>query len=315
MRAMAAVKRWLTCGIGASEGVARATAAWLHHEARVPAHVRAFSEWLVNSSSTEPADASHELGIIVFSQGLCPNARIALSRAPYTATRVLVTAAIESEAVRHAQSMGWLILPHEPTNEDALLVRLEGPLCAMAAGLSLAECLAEIHGSQRRSLASHHAAASFAHGFELGTKLGAQQSTDSLDRVCAMLVSGRSLATHTGLAWTWMEGTLSAPIAVWDVLGFAHGPMQAIYERRATIVSFERGNDHERALFDRVAPVLDPERHTLIRVQADRDDESAVFAHFGALWGLLITLLARHPRDLRHWPGKGRDRALYDLDG
>ncbi|MFO0557633.1 MAG: hypothetical protein U0269_06410 [Polyangiales bacterium] len=315
MRAMAAPKRWLTCGIGASEGVARATAAWLRNEANIPANFRAFSEWLVDGSRGDRPDESHELGVIVFSQGLCPNARVALSRAPQTATRVLVTAAIESEAAQQAQSMGWLILPHEPADEGSLLVRLEGPLCAMAVGRALAESLAMSKGSTRLSRASLDAATSFERGFEQGQTLGAQQSTDSLDAVCAMLVSGRSLATHSGLPWTWMESTLSAPIALWDALGFAHGPMQAIYERRATIVSFERANEGENALFDRVGAVLDPERHTLVRVRAETDDESAVFAHFGALWGMLTSQLARRPRDLRNWPGKGRDRALYELGG
>jgi len=315
MRAMAAPKRWLTCGIGASEGVARATAAWLRSEARIPANFRAFSEWLVDGSTGDRLDEADELGVIVFSQGVCPNARIALSRAPQSATRVLVTAATESEAAEQARSMGWLILPHEPAGEGSLLVRLEGPLCAMAVGRALAESLAMAKGSALLSRASLDAAAAFERGFARGQTLGEQQSTDALDCVCAMLVSGRALATHSGLPWTWMESTLSAPIALWDALGFVHGPMQAIYERRATLVTFERANEGERALFDRLGAVLDPERHSLVRVRAESDDERAVFEHFGALWGMLTQQLARRPRDLRNWPGKGRDRALYELDG
>lgn len=312
MRAMVAPKRWFTSGVGASEGVARATAAWLRNEAKVPAHFRAFSEWLL-----EPARAEEqgELGVIVFSQGLCPNARIALARAPQTATRVLVTAAVDGELAQQARAMGWLILAHEPADEGSLLVRLEGPVCAMAVGRALAESLAMAKGSLSLSRAALDAGRAFERGLDHGASLVEQHSADSLDSVCAFLVSGPSLATHAGLAWTWMEATLSAPIATWDVLGFAHGPMQAMYERQATIVSFERGGERERALFDPVESVLDPARHRLVRVRAESDNEAAVFEHCGALWAMLLAQLARRPRDLRNWPGKGRDKALYEVDG
>ncbi len=308
VRSLAAPARWACSGIGASEGVARATASWLRREAGVSAEFRPFSEWLTGEAA-QGVD-----GVMVFSQGLCPNARLAIDRAPQSATRVLVTAATESDEVARARQLGWLLCALEPSDEGPLLVRLDGPLAALATGRALVESIAMTKGGPL-SRASLDAGAAFAAGMDVGIRAAEQCSSTQLDSVCGAIGAGRSLDTHAGLAWAWMEATLRAPIALWDALGFAHGPLQAIYEREAVLLGFERDAEDERALFDRVESVLVRERHTLIRLKAPQRNESAVFAHAGAVWGLLLSLLAARPRDLRTWPAKGRDGALYELDG
>ena len=192
--------------------------------------------------------------------------------------------------------------------------RFDGPLAALATGRALVESNTMVKGGPL-SRASLDAGAAFAAGMDVGIRAAEQCSSTQLDCVCGAIGAGRSLDTHAGLAWAWMEATLRAPIALWDALGFAHGPLQAIYEREAVLLGFERDAEDERALFDRVESVLVRERHTLIRLKAPQRNESAVFAHAGAVWGLLLSLLAARPRDLRTWPAKGRDGALYELDG
>jgi hypothetical protein len=308
IRALTAPSRWVCSGIGASEGVARATAAWMRREAGVSAEFRPFSEWLTG-------EAAHSVdGVMVFSQGLCPNARLAIDRAPQQATRVLITAATESEETTRARQLGWLVCAHEPVDEGSLLVRLDGPLAAMATGHALVESVAMVKGGPL-SRAALDAGAAFASGMDVGMRAAEQCSSSQLDCVCGAIAAGRSLSTHEGLAWAWMEATLRAPIALWDALGFAHGPLQAIYEREAVLLGFERDGDEERALFDRVESVLARERHTLVRLKVPQRGEAAVFAHAGAVWGLLLSLLSARPRDLRTWPAKGRDGALYEVDG
>lgn len=303
--------RWACSGIGASDGSARACAQWLDDAPGISARFRPFSAWLDGADhgddSDDCADDVDCDGVMVFSQGLCPNARIAIDRAPERATRVLVTAAPDHPLARHAVERGWLLCEHAPRDEGPLLVRLEGPLCA----LSVARALGQ-HARRDRSVAQHSEC--FARGFRLGERLSRELSIAQLDGVRAMLGTGRMLATHAGLPWTWMEATLTAPIALYDTLAFAHGPLQALYDQRATVLAFERAS--QPAWIDRAQRVLAPERHTLVRLPSEAErDEDALFEHTGALWSLLFSLLEQRPRELRSWPGKGCDGALYELDG
>lgn len=297
-RALEGRTRWRCSGIGASDGSARACAQWLDDAPGVSARFRPFSAWL---------DAGDDCdGVIVFSQGLCPNAKIAIDRAPASATRVLVTAAHEHPIVRDAVARGWLLCEHAPRDEGPLLVRLEGPLCALAVARAIAQ---RARGDD--TVAQHSEA--FVRGVRAGARVAGELTIEQLDGVRAMIGSGAMIETHAGLPWTWMESTLTAPIALFDALSFAHGPLQALYEQRATIVAFERAA--QPAWIDRVAQVLAPERHTLVRLASEApSDHDALFEHAGALWSLLFSLLEHRPRELRAWPGKGCDGPLYELD-
>lgn len=290
--------RWRCSGIGASDGTARACAQWLDDAPGASARFRPFSAWLDGADDCD--------GVIVFSQGLCPNAKIAIDRAPPSATRVLVTAAREHPIAERAIAQGWIVCEHAPRDEGSLLVRLEGPLCA----LSVARAIAQ-HARGDGAVAPHSEA--FARGVRHGERTARGLTVEQLEGVRAMLGWGRMIESHAGLPWTWMESTLTAPIALYDALSFAHGPLQAMYERAATLIAFERQGHAAR--MDRVARVLSPERHTLVRLASEAErDEDALFEHTGALWSLLFALLEHRPRELRAWPGKGCDGPLYELD-
>lgn len=301
--AMRAPTRWALSGIGASEGVARAMSAWIQREGDAHAEFVSFSRWLDDEASTKRFD-----GVVVFSQGLSPNARIAIERGANASTRILVTASPAHPFAQRARDDGWLVCAHEPADEGALLVRLTGPACALAAARVLSE-------SSARDRNGHRARAdvAFAEGVDEGWAVARAVDVASLEHVRAMLCSGGDDETHAGLAWTWMESTLSAPVAMWDVLGFAHGPYQSLFERRAALIALEHA--HNAQLFDGVEAMLDRERHTLVRVRAGKFGALSVFSHMGALWALAISLLERRPRDLAAWPGKGRDKPLYDITG
>jgi creatinine amidohydrolase len=303
--ALARASRWWVSGVGASEGVARACAASLRRLEGRSAEFVPFSQWLTQQP---PADTA----VIVFSQGLSPNARIALSAPRSDAPRVLVTAAVDHPEAKRAVARGWLVCEHEPASEDALLVRVTGPACALAAGLAIVDSLSPAQTSLSRDA---NAGAAFEAGLRQGRALADQHGVEALSRVRGILCAGGSCESLSGLAWAWMESTLTAPVAVWDVLAFAHGPFQALFERQATLVAFEQDRADERALFDRLARVLDPTRHTLVRVRAQVDGPLSTFAQHGALWGLALSLLDAQPRALDAWPGKGLDGPLYDVGG
>lgn len=302
-------RRWALSGIGASEGVARAVAAWMRREARVDAEFLSFSRWLEATPHAPPFDA-----VVVWSQGLSPNARIAIGRAPAHATRVLITAEPEHPEVVRARAHGWLLCEHGPDAERGLLVRASGPACALAAGRALVDAM--IVGLNGVHRAAREASAAFAAGLDRGAALVKTVDVASLDRARAIVCGAGCEELYAGLAWTWMELSLRAPVALWEPLAFAHGPFQALFDEPVTLLALERASSAtDRFLLDQLQSMLVAPRHTLVRLTAERSGPEALFEHMGALWAVAIALLEARPRSLAAWPGRGLDGPLYDVHG
>jgi creatinine amidohydrolase len=69
----------------------------------------------------------------------------------------------------------------------------------------------------------------------------------------------------------------------------------------------------EDDLLARVERALDPERHALIRLEATLPGPLAVFEHEALLNELLLRFVAARGVDQISWPGRDRDRELYEI--
>src|SRR5581483_1105171 len=110
----------------------------------------------------------------------------------------------------------------------------------------------------------------------------------------------------------WLEGLCAPEPPSWDVLQVAHGPFQEIFEREITLLALERtgvGAD----LFDRLARMLVPERHALVRLRSSLPAPLAAIEHHALTCELVHRALRARPRDLAAWPGSGCDAPLYDV--
>jgi creatinine amidohydrolase len=101
---------------------------------------------------------------------------------------------------------------------------------------------------------------------------------------------------------------------VWDALHLAHGPFQQRVAGRATFVVLARRDaPGEEALLDRFASMLDPDRHTLVRLAARRAAPLALLEHEAMLNTILLRYLEARGVDQMRWPGRDADGPLYSL--
>ena len=99
---------------------------------------------------------------------------------------------------------------------------------------------------------------------------------------------------------------------VWDVLHLAHGPFQQRFDGRATFLALTRADaTSEDELLDRLATMLLPERHVLVRLPASLPGALALFEHEALLNALVLAYLDARAVDQVEWPGRGRDAPLY----
>jgi len=286
-------RRWITTGVGASEGPARLLAALLRAGGRLAdfAPISSFAE------SAPPGDAC-----VVVSQGLSPNASIPLARAGDYARTMLVTAS-------RAEHGGVVAVRHGPSHEDGLLLRVVGPAAATATVVRLAKAIAhETNGNG----ASHPIDLDGALGSSRARAIAALRDVDpaALFDLVGIVASGADTALCDGLRHKLLEGLGRGHPPVWDVCGLVHGPLQSFYERDAVLLVVER--DPAPHLHERLARVLLP-RHRIVRLRSRLPGALAVLDFDLQLDHLLVEALRARPRDLAEWPGKGRDGALYEL--
>jgi hypothetical protein len=296
-------------GVGGSELPARLLVTALA-DAGLPARFVALSRFVVADVPMARAAAR-----VVFSQSLSPNARLALHASTANppggagdapATMLLVSARDEAAAGPSPP-----VLVHGPEEESGLLLRVIGPLqaCLLAADLAMA-----LRGvSPTVSPETLRVALARAAGHADIVSCVRPDDVDAIDeRPVVLLTEGIESELGAALALKLVEG-LGSEARAGDALGFAHGTLQSIYNRRVDVVLLTREGS---SLRERVRSVLVPERHALIEHHAMLPFPYAVLERAAFLDRLVLNTLEQHPAAaarLAAWPGQGADGALYHL--
>ncbi len=284
---------WTITGVGGSEGPARVLAHRLAEAGRAARFVPC-SRFAVTGDDLAG-------GLVLFSQGLSPNARGALAPRHRFAPRVIVTTVTpnpegsEVERFLAAQlAEGAHRIPHGPTQEGELLVRIEGPAEATVRAIQLA---AHITGEAAPPLRAASALPDVAPLPELRL---------------ALVGAGDTPNWLHGQRWKLLEGLGLADPPVYDVMQIAHGPLQQFYEEPMVMLAVAQSTD-EHPLFDRLARVLRPHHELrILTLEAPLPEGWPQLE----LWfdALLLATMKLRPRDLIAWPGKHADADLYALD-
>jgi creatinine amidohydrolase len=276
----------IATGIGGSEGPTRLLALLLQRRGAAARFVP------LSSFATE---APPGRSLVVFSQGLSPNAALALTRRGRYEEALLVTGLAPGDEALPVGPGEALFLPGG--EERGLLVRLRGPALAMAAAMRLAGAVAPEAARLREAL--ERAAE---HGRGLGPL-----PTGPL----ALLAAGEYAGACEGLRWRLLEGLLRPDVVLWDTLSVAHGPFQGFYEGAQTLVALEQGAT--AVLSERLGAMLRPGRHALLRLPSTLEEPWCLLEHLVQLDALMVATLERTPRRLCPWPGQGEDGPLYRL--
>ncbi|MEW5737937.1 MAG: hypothetical protein AB1938_03370 [Myxococcota bacterium] len=287
----------LLTGVGMSECVARFAEVVLRHDAGLRVSCLPLSAF-VSEDVQRQGDT-----LVVLSQGLSPNARLALSRASEFSRAVLVTARPRSDAHLTDFVRGGGVVWSLPLDEESgFLTRVQGPLATALGVLRL--------GFQGREPSEVEALpAKVADAVQVGFALARDWPLDV--RRAPLLATGSFSRCLDLLAWTWMETWWVEPPPTWDVLQTAHGPWQQLSSRSETLLALRRPDDVPE-LWPRLQKML-TERHRLVDLPATLPAPWAWFEHAAMVMGLLVGVLKRAPVDLAAWPGRDGDRPLYEL--
>jgi creatinine amidohydrolase len=293
-------------GAGSSAAHARWLAALLAEELGLPARFVPLGAFPL---APDPRDV-----LVVFSQALSPNARLALTEPGGWLRTVVVTAALRSRdparvrAVEAVRAAGAALVESAGADEFGTLLRLEGPVAGYVAALRLARSLG-LPASPELARAPAAWAAACRGASACAGALAPRLAEDEL----LLLASGAYAEATDNLRLKWVEGLRRPLPPVCDPLEFAHGPFQALAARRATLLALARPDaPHERERLARLRELL-PERHQLVTLEASLPGFLAVFEHEAWTSTLVLAAMEHAGIDPADWPGRGADAPLYAL--
>jgi creatinine amidohydrolase len=295
----APIERLVTTGIGSSEGHARALASL------VAEHTARAIRFLPASALLSPGPERTADTLVVFSQGLSPNAQLVLTHAGRWRHVVLATAVTDVARLAPLRARGVVVVPFAGEDEYETLVRVTGPVCGFLCVLRLARALGVPIEMPATSLDAALAAAPAAAAGVTAAMLAAP---------LAFVVSGTYRELATNVRFKVLEGMLRPLPPMWDVLELAHGPFQQATRGAATFLALTRPDaPHDEPLLQRFEAMLDPACHTLVRLRASLPAPFAVLEHEMQLNAVLLRDLAARGVDQVRWPGRGADAPLYQL--
>ncbi len=292
-------RRLATTGIGSSEAHARLLAHLVAEHTTLPAR------FLPPSALLAPGPEHADDALVVFSQGLSPNAQLVLTHAARWQRLVLATAVTDPGRLAPLRGRGIAVVHFAGEDEYGTLVRVIGPLTGLVCALRLAGSFGVRvpvpHGGLEAALEAAPAAV-------------AAVTPATLAAPLALVASGSYVDLVSNLRRKVLEGMLRPLPPVWDPLEFAHGPFQQAFAAPATFLALTRPDARdEEPLLARLEAVLVPQRHALVRLPATLPMPLALLEHEMQLNTLLLRDLEARAVDQVRWPGRDREQPLYAL--
>lgn len=290
----------ITTGIGSSEAHARLLASLVAERTGRPAR------FVPASALVSPDPPQAGASLVVFSQGLSPNAQLVLAHASRWPRVVLATAVTERGRLAPLRARGVTVATFAGEDEFGTLVRVTGPLTGYLCAMRLARAFgADVDAPADRIAAALEAA------FLAGSRIA---SAALRPAPLAFVVSGTYGELVTNLRLKVLEGMLRPLPPAWDLLHLAHGPFQQAIAGPAVFLALTRADaPHEEPLLAGFEAMLDPARQILLRLRASLPSPFAILEHEMHLNALLLAELGRSRIDQVRWPGRGLDAPLYDL--
>ncbi len=309
-----ASQRFIITGTGSSEAHARYLVMLLNLYTG-----RAASYLPLSGFVDSPEGAFAGKTLVVFSQGVSPNAQIALRRRGDFAHTVLFSATspaaarVAGKADRAALldailAEGGDLVEFPLAEEYTTLIRFVGPMAGYLACLQFAArfdcCRFQLPRAD-----------------EILPLLATPPPADLLDamiRLPSAFSQGFNLVTAApisdfaqNLACKFMEGLYWACPPISDFLQFAHGPFQQMNAHPHPVVILQGGSPAEAELVGRSLTMLRGVGLSAFVVRVDAPPLISIFGFEAALNALVFPVMRHQRIDQVNWPGKGRDDLLY----
>jgi hypothetical protein len=306
--------RFIITGTGSSEAHARYLVMLLNlYTDRAAAYLP------LSGFVESPAGAFAGKTLVVWSQGVSPNAQIALRRRRDFAHCILFSATTPAAAraagkpdratlLEQLQADGGELIEFPLAEEYTTLIRFVGPLAGYLAALQFTSQLD----------CCRFPAPAAADLLPLLDAAPPDDLREAMIRLPSAFSAGFNLVTAApisdfaqNLACKFMEGVFWPCPPISDFLQFAHGPFQQMTAHPHPVVILQGQSEAEAELVQRSLGMLREVGLSAFVIRVPAPPLYSIFG-FEAALNRLVFAVMRHLRiDQVNWPGKGRDDQLY----
>jgi len=307
-------RRLIVTGTGSSEAHARYLVALLNlHTDRSAAYLP------LSGFTASHREAFEGKTLVVFSQGVSPNAQLALRRHREFAHAVLFSATTPAVAaaagkpdraalLRELLAAGGELVVFPLAEEYTTLIRFVGPMAGYLAGLQFTAQLAGCRFPPPAAAAILPLLTTEPPADLLAAMLGAPETfARGFSLVCAAPISDFA----QNLACKFMEGVFWPCPLVSDFLQFAHGPFQQMSAHPRPVVILQGDSPLEAELVARSVAMLRDAGLPAFVVKVNAPPLYSIFGFEAVFNRLVFALMQQFGTDQVNWPGKGRDDRLY----
>jgi hypothetical protein len=292
-------------GAGVSAAISRFTAALLRERGMDARHVP-MGAFLCHTLEVAPQPGDM---LVVFSQELCPNARLVLAHRGAFGPCVLVTGAA-SVVPELEQSDRIHVVRYRAEPESRTLLRLGGPLVAYVAAMQLVQAWAGAGLCYNGPMV----ASACLEAARQARRLMKRAPRGMLGASVTLIANGTYLDLVDNLRLKIVEGLFQPIAPACDGLNFAHGIFQSIYDRRGTLLlAMRHGSAVDAAILDRIEQMVDPKLHLVVPMPSVLPPPLCILEHEAFLNELVLENIRFSRSDQFQWPGKRADAPIYDI--
>ena len=290
------------------------------------AHAK-YLAWLLNNNGIEaeylPLSAFRKSsnlktkgrGLIVISQGLSPNAELALAAQKRFKHAILLTSVGRTSAESKQKialtfkRSGGTIINFPIADEYTLLIRVIGPLLGYLACLKTAGAL----GVKLPKIQAKTLITTLSRAENRAQKIFSALKPPDLKGSHPILCASPLSLFSENLTFKFVEGIYVKSPVICDFMHFAHGTFQELVKNPTPAFLLMGKSNAESKLKRSLEKMLKGAGVTLYTVQSKLPVELQIL-EFEMIFNFLILRLMRGLGvNQKSWPGKGRDEALYGI--
>jgi len=318
-----AAQSFILTGIGSSEAHARYLTFLLNLHTNRQATFINFTG-LKNMANMFSSDRI----LILFSQGLSPNAQMVLKYGQEYFSHVLLFTSMNEEQL--TKKCPWIhidkieIIQFPLYNEYVTLIRVIGPICGFLATIIFIQRLINKKLIEADRLIEICITKSSSFSLLREAMINDYQQQFSHGPFY-LILSSPLTSVCQNLCYKFVEGVYWTSPIVCDYLQFAHGPFQqirSITNRTSAIVCIvDRSNPLDIELEHRLQQMVNEcnnEKYLINIYTLYLSSSSVIYSIFELemeLNRLIFEIMRANGCDQIHWPGKGQDQPLYSFQG
>ncbi len=256
--------------------------------------------------------------LVVFSQGISPNALLAINQRHLFKELILFTSITATDLqspranlIKTLKIEGHTVIEFPLENEYTLLIRIIGPLAGYLAVIQFInhnwhECIKLLPYNNSDLIQAIKNA-------DNNIPKSAINILEKMKQGSVFLMPAPLCLYAQNLCYKLLEGLFIPQPTVVDYLSFSHGIFQQLITNPRPIVIFKENTIESQLLYVRAKSMIEDTKSEIIEITSELPPPWNIFEYEATLNHLALKGIEKWSIDQIAWPGKSLDHNLYDI--